>query len=436
MICRCAIVFLLLSCGCGAQAPRPITIDANQPIAGDDVIARPNDWPWWRGPQLDGHGSGRVPTEWSKSKNVVWKSPLPGRGFASPIVCGEQVFIASADEKAEKQWLLCFDRENGKELWRQVVHEGGFMTKHPDNSQASATPACDGEQVYTAFINGDALWVTAFDLAGKQLWQKSAGPFESEHGYGASPVIYKSAIIVSGDNLLPSYVAALDRRSGEVLWRTPRERLDINANYATPLVANIAGRDQLVLIGYNKVISYDPATGKLLWYCVGPGQVAACTIGFDDEMVFASGGYPEKELLAIRADGSGDVTDSHIVWRTGKGVTYVPSPIYHDDHLYVVTDGGIAYCYNAESGDKVWQNRLEGKYSASPVIADGKIYVTNEDGVTTVLKASPEYEVLAENDLGGDGHATPAIADGRIFLRAGSTLYCVGDVTRHLSTAR
>jgi outer membrane protein assembly factor BamB len=430
------LMTLLTIFGCGAQATGPIAIEAKQPIAGTDVVAKPNDWPWWRGPQLDGHGSGSVPTKWTKNENVVWKSPIVGKGFASPIVCGDRAFVATADEEAEKQLLMCFDRETGKKLWSQTVHEGGFMKKHPDNSHASATPACDGEQVFTVFINGGALWVTAFDLAGKQLWQKEVGPFESEHGYGPSPVLYKSAIIVVGDNLQPSYMAALDRKSGDIIWRIPRERLDIHANYATPLVGRIAGRDQLVITGYSKVTSYDPATGKLLWFCAGPAQVAACTASFHDNMIFASGGFPEKEILAIRADGSGDVTDSHIVWRTGKGVTYVPSPIYHDGHLYVVTDGGIAYCYDANSGDEVWQKRLEGKFSASPVIADGKLFVTNEAGVTTVLKASPEFEVLAVNDLAADGHATPAIAGGRIYLRAGETLYCVGADERQAATAR
>jgi outer membrane protein assembly factor BamB len=424
------LISILMSLGCGVDAGGQLLIEAKQPIAGDDVVAKDGDWPWWRGPQLDGHAEGSAPTEWSPSKNVLWKASVPGKGFASPIVCGDRVFLATADEDAEKQLLLCFDRSTGKQLWSRDVHTGNFPKKHPDNSHASATPACDSEQVFVSFINNDGLWVTAFDLEGKQLWQKEVGPFESEHGSGPSPVLFKSAIIVVGDNLQPSYLAALDRKTGEILWRTPRERLDVHANYASPLLATIAGKPQLVIAGYSKVTSYDPATGKLLWSCDGPAQVAACTAGFHDDLVFASGGFPEREILAIRADGSGDVTDTHIVWRGTKGVTYVPSPIYHDGYLYVVTDNGIAFCYQAETGEEIWQKRLDGKFSASPVIADGKLYITNEAGRTTVLKAAPEYEVLAENELPGDGHATPAIAAGQLYLRAGDTLYCVGSVER------
>lgn len=435
------VLLLITAClaGCGPPPPRPgekpvpqedVKIPAEKPVSGKTPQAAAGDWPWWRGPALDGSAAGSAPLKWSRDEQVLWKSEVPGKGFASPIVCGDKIFIATADDREQKQMLLCYDRATGSQEWSQLVSEGGFNKINPANSQASATPAWDGEHVYVAFVNHDALWVTAYDLAGKQLWQKQAGPFGSEHGYGPSPVFYKSAVIVAGDNLASSYLTALDRKTGEILWRTPRERLDRHGSYATPIIGHVAGKDQLVLAGYSKVTSYDPATGKLLWWCQGPSQVAACTVAFGEGRVFASGGYPEKQLLAIEADGSGDVTDTHVAWQTAKGATYVPSPLYHEGNLFVVTDNGIMFCYDAQTGKQRWQHRLPGKYSASPVLADGKLYVTSEVGVITVLRASSEYEQLAENDMQSDGHATPAIAAGQIYLRMGDGLYCIGSEAR------
>lgn len=440
------LIGLVANCSCGPPGPPPprvgdqptqpnqdVTVPAKEPVTGEDPEANVSDWPWWRGPQQDGQGVGPAPSSWSTSENVLWKSPVPGKGFASPVICGDHVYVATADEAAEEQLLVCYNRATGKQLWRNVVHSGNFTPINPANSHASATPTCDGENVYVAFINGESLWVTAYDDSGKQLWQREAGPFESEHGYGSSPVLYKSAIIVAGDNLDASYIAALDRRTGKLIWRTPRERLDIHGSYATPVVAKLADRDQLVLAGYSKVTSYDPTTGELIWYCQGPCQVAACTAAVNDDLVFASGGFPEKELMAIRADGTGDVTDTHVAWRTNKGVTYVPSPLYYDGYLYVVTDNGIAYCYDAASGAVQWQERLPGKYSASPVVADGKLFVTSEQGHVSVLKAAPSYQLLAENDMASDGHATPAICGGNLYIRTADALYCIGVDTRQAS---
>lgn len=367
-----------------------------------------------------------LPTQWSESENIVWQADVPGRGHASPIVVGDRVLLATADENAKQQLLVCYDRKTGKERWRTTVHEGGFMRMHSKNSQASATPASDGERMFAVFINSDALWVTATDLEGDIIWQKQAGPFKSEHGYGSSPVLYKSLVIVCGDNAGGSFVAALDRETGKVIWRTARQRLGRHGSYATPVVHLLAGKPQLLLAGHGKITSYDPATGERIWYCNGPAEVAAGTVACSDKLVFASAGYPEKEILAIRADGSGDVTSSHVVWRTGKGVTYCPSPLYHDGHLYVVNDKGIATCFKAETGKQLWQKRLGGDFSSSPILVEGKLFVTNERGVTSVLEAAPKFRSLGKNQLGDAGFATPAIAKGQMFLRAGDKLYCIG----------
>ena len=217
---------------------------------------------------------GKAVTEWSESRNILWKVPVPGNGHASPIVCGGQVFIATADEQHQTQSLLCFDRQTGKPLWSRVIHTGGFMQKHAKNSQASATPACDGQRVFVPFLHAGGLWVTAVDLAaGDILWQTEAGPFVSEHGYGSSPVIWGSFVLVSGDSIGGGFLAALNRQTGALAWRRQRPNDGANGSYGSPLIANLAGKPQLIQSGAGKVSSYDPATGEMFWRCDGPAQM-------------------------------------------------------------------------------------------------------------------------------------------------------------------
>jgi outer membrane protein assembly factor BamB len=307
-----------------------------------------------------------------------------------------------------------------------VAYEGGFPRKNEKNSHASATPACDGERVYSVFGNHGGLHVTATGLGGKVAWRKDLGAFESEHGYGSSPVLFGPLVIVSGDGLKDCFVAALEARTGKVAWRTPRKAASQHGSYATPAVALLAGKPQLILTGEGEVSAYDPRTGKRLWSCEGPSEVTACTAACSDRLVFATGGYPERALLAIRAGGAGDVTQTHVAWRTTRGVTYVPSPLYHGGRLYVVADGGVATCFEAATGKQVWQERLAGAFSSSPVLAGGRLYATNESGKTFVLKAGPKFELLATNDLGEGVLSTPAICGGQIFLRTERHLYCIG----------
>jgi outer membrane protein assembly factor BamB len=408
-----------LSAGHQAKPATPVA-------AADAPKAATDDWPWWRGPTADGTSRHRqVTTRWSANENVVWKVNVPGRGHSSPIVCGTRVFLTTADEQAQEQRVLAFDRRTGKALWNTLVHQGGFPRKNPKNSHASATPACDGERVFSAFVFDDGLYVTATDLDGKILWQAAAGPFTSEHGYGSSPVLYQNLVIVNGDSLKGSFVAALDRKSGKTVWREERASTGRHGSYATPVVADIAGKPQLIMTGLSEVTSYDPATGKLLWSCAGPAEVTACTAACSERLVFATGGFPEKELLAIRADGRGDVTRTHVVWRLTKGVGYVPSPLYHAGRLYVVADNGIVTCLDADSGKEVWQGRLEGAFSSSPVLVGDLLYVSNEAGRTFVLKTGSKFDMVAANDLGDGCLATPAVCGGQIFLRTSHHLYCL-----------
>ncbi len=408
-----------------ARAPRQAvaSFEALPPLVVDEA-----DWPWWRGPTRDGKARGEPPPiEWGPDKNVIWKTPVPGRGHSTPIVCGRRVILTTADEERKEQLLVCLDRATGAPAWKKVLHSGGFMRLHRKNSQASATPACDGELVFSVFINGGAIHATACDLDGNVAWTRNVGTFDSEHGYGSSPVLHGSFVIVLADDLGGGFVAALHRKTGDVIWKTDRPNDSRHGSYATPIVGVVAQRPQLLVSGTHWVSSYNPDSGELLWYASGPAQVTANTMAFRGDLVWVSGGYPEKEILCIRADGSGEVTDTAVVWSSTRGVAYVPSPLLHDGRLYLVSDDGIVSCRDPRTGDDLWRERVDGRFSASPVLAGDHILLTNESGVTSVLATGDEFRLVATNDLGdGGGFASPVICDGRLFLRTGRHVVCIG----------
>lgn len=387
-----------------------------------------NDWAQWRGPNRNNVADdGKVPIEWNETKNIIWKSPVPGRGHSSPIVVGGRIFLTTADEQQSTQSVLGYDRQTGNQLWKRDLHQGGFDPKsHRKNTHASSTLACDGQRVFAVFLNGNQIWTTALDLDGKQLWQKKLGGFTSHWGYSASPTLYKSLLIVAVDNKGQGYLSAVDRATGAVRWRVPRPAAP---TYASPIVFNVAGRDQLLIAGANRVSSYDPNTGKAIWSAKGTSTECVGTMVVQDDLVFASGGYPSKETLCIRGDGSGKV-----VWRVRAG-DFVPSLLIHNGHLYTVLDNGVGYCWRAETGEQAWSARVSGKFSSSPVLANGHIYVVRESGTTVVFKANPQkYEVASVNQLGTGGFADPVICGGRIYLRIvdnrggwRENLYCIGE---------
>jgi outer membrane protein assembly factor BamB len=381
------------------------------------------DWPCWRGPAGNNISDSNPPIEWSPTKNILWKVAVPGRGHASPCVFGDKIILASADDSSETQFLLCYDRARGELLWRVDLHHRTLPPAHQNNSHASATPACDGKAVYTVFASGGELTVSSVSMEGKILWQKDVGKYQHANGYGASPVLFDRIVIVANDNQLEPSIVALDRADGHVKWRTTRPKSD---NSATPIVGVVGGRAQLLINGARLAASYDPATGEEFWRVTHGTEVAACTMGFDKQNVFASGNVPEKNLLCVRADGHGDVSDTHVLWKTNQLITYVPSPLAFDRYLFAVTDSGLAWCRDAATGDVIWKERLAGTFFSSPVLAAKKIFATNDLGVTYVFRAAPQLERLAENDIEEACMATPAICHDRIYLRSAAHLFCIG----------
>jgi outer membrane protein assembly factor BamB len=398
-------------------------------IAQFPKLSAQHDWPWWRGPSRNGIAdSTSAPVKFSDNGGYAWKAPVPGRGHSSPIVVGDEVFLTTADEKQQVQSVLAFDRGDGKLLWSTPVSRGGFPAKnHAKNTEATPTVACDGERVIASFFHHKAIHVTALDLKGKKLWQISAGAFDPkkyEYGYAPSPVIYGKTVIVSAEHDGKSFIAAFDRKTGDEVWRTPRPT---NITFSSPVVAMMAGKEQLLLSGTDQVASYSPESGKQLWTAPGTTTATCGTVVWEGDVVFASGGYPGSETIAIRADGSREA-----VWKNSQRL-YEQSLLAHNGYLYGLTGQGILFCWRTSDGREMWKQRLKGPVSASPVLAGDNIYWANELGTIYVFKANAEkFELVAENQVGTDSFPSPAICAGQVFLRVGHTtddsrqeyLYC------------
>jgi outer membrane protein assembly factor BamB len=389
------------------------------------LTSRAEDWPQWRGPRGDGTSNEtNVPTKWSDTENVHWKIDVPGLGHSSPIIVGDKVFLTTALEKEQKRVLICFDRHDGKNVWESVVLSAPLEGKHPLNSYASATPASDGERVFVSFLEKPKIELVCYDLGGKELWRKSPGEFHSVHGFCSSPVIYKDLVILNCDQDADAWIVAYDRKTGQERWRT--DRPNKTRSYCTPLIAELAGKTQMVLSGSKSVASYDPNTGKQFWVMDGPTEQFVASLVQTQGIVFVTGGFPQLHILGIDPSGSGNVTKTHILWRDHRGVSYVPSPVAHNQWFFIVSDGGIGSCFGAKTGKILWKQRLGRHHSASGVYASGNVYFIDDDGTTHVLKAGPTFEVISENALGENAYASPAVSRGQIFIRTAQHLWCIG----------
>lgn len=404
------------------------------------------DWPQWRGPRLDGTSKDTgFPV--SADGSVTWRTELPGSGHASPIVWQDRVFVVSALPETEARVLVCLDRASGKVLWQTVVLKAPTEGTHKLNSLASSTPATDGERVFTAFLDNTeteatraanagrvipkgevpkgTVVVSAHDFSGKPVWQVRPGLFSSKHGFCSSPIVFEDKVIVNCDHDGDGYIVALARTDGKELWRI--ERPNKTRSYCVPLIRDIGGRTQMVLSGTMCVASYDPRTGKQLWIMDGPTEQFVASIVYSEQsgLLYMTGGFPEHHLLAIKPDGSGNVTSTHIVWRTNKGVSYVPSPIIEGSHLLNVSDSGVAHCFDAKSGEIEWEERMR-EHHASLSSAEGRVYFINDFGVMRVVQPEKSYKLLAESELKEKVFATPALSEGQIFIRSDKSLICLG----------
>lgn len=386
------------------------------------------DWPAWRGPTGDGIAAPgqEPPLRWSETENVLWKSPIPGRGHGTPTVVGDRIYLATADNQIRNhQSVLCLDRHSGKRVWQTYVHnDKADPGNHANSSAASSTLACDGRRLFISFLNAGAVWTTALAMDGKVLWQQKICDFVTHQGYAASPVLHGSLVLIAADHKGGGVVAALEQETGRLVWSEPRPQ---HHNYTTPAILQVGGRTQMVLAGAKVITSLDPTTGRKLWEVDGSTEECVVTAVTDGTRIFVSGGYPRNHTVAVRADGT-------TAWENTVRV-YVPSMIQKDGHLYATTDAGMAVCWKSDTGQEIWKERLGGDFYASPVMVGDRIYATNLRAKTFVYEATPRgFKLLAENQAGDEAYASPVVCGSRIYLRVADRgddrqefLYCIGN---------
>ena len=394
------------------------------------VALTKGDWPDFRGPGGQGHSSERgLPLEWSEVRNIRWKTRVPGLGWSSPVVANGKVWITTAvEQRGISLRALAFDVATGKQVVDVEVFKIPTNRRdiNPKNSWASPTPVLDGDRVYVHFgADGTA----ALSSSGEIIW-KARFDYQSQHGAGGSPIVHGDLLIFNCDGSDVAFVIALDKHTGKTKWKTNRG-FPADQAYTTPLLIRVGDRDQLISVGAFRARAYDPLTGKEIWrvrYDQGFSNVPRPV--FAHGLVFITTGFQQPELLAVRPDGTGDVTKTHVAWTLKRGAPLTPSPLIVGDELYLVNDGGIASCIDARSGTVIWQQRLGGTYSASPVFADGRIYFLAEQGVTTVIAPGKDFRRLVTNPLDGGLLASMAISSGSLFVRTDSYLYRITETPR------
>jgi hypothetical protein len=379
-------------------------------------------WPRFRGP--DGQGTsitGSLPTQWSKDSNIAWRAPLPDGGNSSPVIWGERLFITTAAADGTRRTVHCLHRRSGELLWsREVPSHRAEAGSRDKNGYASATPVTDGQRVIVFFGTAGLL---CYDFAGNLQWQHPLPDMNTTHGTASSPLLYRDLVIFIHDqNRAPSLCLALDKKTGQLRWRQERAKA---MGWATPIVVRAAGRDELLFAGGLKVIAYDPLTGSQLWSLDGPTHEVIPTLVVGTQLVYSASGR-NGPTLGLRPGGTGEVTSTHLAWRTVRGGPHVPSPILVNNRLFTVNDTGIASCLDAQTGKMIWQGRIRDQFSASPIAAEGRLYFCGESGVTFLLRAADKFQIVAQNDLGEPILASPAALDGKLFIRTAQAVYCIG----------
>ncbi len=394
---------------------------------------RAEDWPAFRGPAGDGVvQKGTAPVEWGAKKNLVWKQAIPGKGWSSPVVAGSRVYLTTAapapqagQEKSLLLQALCLDAASGKVLWQKTIFTEAASAPriHTKNSHASPTPIVHDGKLYVHFGH---MGTACLDLDGKVIWKNDAIHYSPVHGNGGSPIIVDDKLVFSCDGGDKAFIIALSRETGTMVWKTERRPTTASRfSFSTPTLIAVKGQKQIISPASGAVYAYEPNSGKEIWrVSYGTGYSVIPKPVFGHGLLFVSSGYNKPNLLAIRPDGKGDVTETHIAWQTDKFAPHTPSPLLVGDELYTVADAGTVTCYDARTGKVHWQERMKGStYSSSPIAVDGKIYLQSEQGVGTVLQAGKEFKQLTRNPLEEKTLASCAVVDGALFLRTETNLY-------------
>ena len=399
-------------------------------------ISLAEDWPGFRGPGRQGISNEKnLPTQWSATSNIAWKTAIAGEGWSSPIVFGDRVFVTTAAEEGASFHLMCLDRKTGAVLWDRQVLRQKPGHRQPLNSYASSTPVTDGTNVYIVAFDGS---IAAVSMEGQIVWLNRDFEYFSEHGLGVSPILYKELLIVAFD---PSssgpdpklgwqepwdkaVILALDKNTGKVRWEGKRGLSRIA--HVSPQILSVDGKDHLISSAGNVIQGFDPDTGERIWTVSSPGEGVVPSVVTGEGLIFTTSGFGDSAIRVVRAGGKGDVTKTHLAWESAEDVPKIPSMLYAKPHLYLVTEAGVAKCFKAATGEVIWRERLSDRFSASPVWADGKIYFLSDKGTTTVIADGSEFKVLAKNELNETCKASPAISQQNIFIRSDKHLFCIG----------
>jgi outer membrane protein assembly factor BamB len=389
-------------------------------------------WPEFRGPHANGHADAKhLPSRWSETENIRWKTAIHGKGWSSPVIWGEQIWMTTAPPDGKELFAVCVHRQTGK-----IIHDIKVFSIanpafcHAYNSYASCTPAIEAGRVYVHF--GSAGTACIDSQTGKVLWQRQDLPCDHYRGPGSSPILYEGLLILLFDGFDQQYVAALDKASGKTVWKRergiqyPSSDGDFRKAYATPAVLRMNGQPQLVCPAAEATFAYDPATGTELWRIVHGGMNVSSRPVFGHELIFLTSGHP-MQLLAVRQGGRGELGKDSVVWKTNRAVPTRPSVLLVDDSLYMVADKGVASCLRVKSGELLWQERLGGSFSASPLYAAGHVYFADEEGKTHVLKPGDAFKAVAVNQLDAGCMASPAVVGNELFLRTKTHLYCISE---------
>lgn len=408
------------------------------------AVASRADWPDYRGPWHNGHVSAPgdtkpvgLPTKWSESENVKWKTLIPYRGWSTPVILNGQIWLTTATEDGRDFFAVCVDEQSGKMLFNEKL----FHCETPEplgndvNGYASPSAALEPGRVYVHF---GSYGTTCLDTKTfKAIWKRADLPCRHFRGPGSSPLIFKNLLMLSMDGIDLQYVVALDKQTGKTVWKTdrtanwddldkdgaPTRGGDFRKAFSTPLIIEAGGVTQMISSGSKAAYAYDPATGRELWKVNTAAHSPATRALFDKGLVFFATGSGKSEYLAVRPDGRGNVTDSHVVWRTPRGAPRLVSPVLADGLLYLLGEGGIMRCLEAATGNEVWQERVAGECYASPIVGDGYIYCGDINGKMTVLKAGRSFEVVVMNTLDDGFMASPAVSGKAMFLRTKKNLY-------------
>ena len=383
------------------------------------------DWPKFRGPGAQGHAvAANLPARFGPAKNLKWKVAVPGAGWSSPVIMKGRIYLTTAINRGAGFSLntLCLDAATGRLVWnRPLISVAKPSRTHRKNSQASPTPIVDGDHIYVHFGH---MGTACLDLQGKIIWKNETIKYSSVHGNGGTPVLVNGKLIFSCDGSRNPFVMALDAKLGNEVWRVNRSgNAKRKFSFSTPLVLRTAAHTQVLLPGSDMIGAYDPDTGREIWKATFSGYSVIPRPVVGHGMVYFSSGFDRATAIALKLGGKGDVTESHAGWSLAKGAPHTPSMLLVGDELYMVSDGGIASCVEAKTGEVIWTERIGGGHSASPIYAAGKLYFSNEAGVVTVLAVGKKFTVLAKNDLGEHTLASPAVADGALFIRTAGHLW-------------